>query len=875
MSAAVIIALTLLCNIGGAFGGNRGLRPVPPEKGIFPLDHMHLCDLVCMLLDFNIYLNEKVEYLNCLKTARHESEKCRQFSKKYLQCRMEKNLMAKQDLAELGFKESNVETPGGKITDRFELRAFEAFKRNFKDSVSGYENRAKFACKDELRPCIHLTLTPQQQRLKTHPVRAISMGSDVRKRTTAYARKHANSNVLDERNNSSLNSGMLVESLSTCYTFFKKCSSLAAPAKACFSGTDDQSKEADEVTNVASSSKGIEHNRVHCVLWLLHESSRSFSQAINLLGLSRSGPALAMAWIGKDVHEWHRRIAYQVYATKCSIVKKYAVVAVYALMKAAIDLEILLSHERLNEFSPVKEILSPLMNRMGEGIEIRLEMKHPYLVQWFRDIEMPRIAGYFIPLLKKWSMEYAGSGIAGIIVAITCCSAVVKLGSSRICCSLLVLSLEDVLVKLMDFSLNLASMDKLHQLATEAGFEQNFLYHFGGKIFPSEKTEDLEFWIGLAHKKLLKAFSEESITFKKQNFQQKIHADSLATLGLFTYLGRKTRIFLSAMGIKDLDAIVKDFLSYLECGIIFIYPEFSSIRVYQCFMEVVTDEIGWLDFYTSYVQINCKEKRSKHNARQAEKEIISSVVFTVCYDVFSGFAHFNRSTQQPLDTASRSYLLRCQGLLSICLQYHWAAYDKSGETLNTVDHAGIDNHTSYMGSINGPKLPLVFELEQMSHDLTTEGCPKSNFRNSCTFKKGPISAITSKKTYEKDSRIDKSSPQRESFIKRYSTKLASTSSDLWMGTVLLFIDIAVALELLVRQVHGYKASGSQRKRLNRTITDIIVLIPVTILMLLPVTAVGHAAILAAIKKYMPFLIPSSYSSERLDVVKQIKHTRDG
>ncbi|KAG5076060.1 hypothetical protein JHK82_057431 [Glycine max] len=59
-------------------------------------------------------------------------------------------------------------------------------------------------------------------------------------------------------------------------------------------------------------------------------------------------------------------------------------------------------------------------------------------------------------------------------------------------------------------------------------------------------------------------------------------------------------------------------------------------------LGVVTDEIGWLDFYGSYVQINCKEKRSKHNARQAEKEIISSVVFTVCYDVFSGFAHFNR-----------------------------------------------------------------------------------------------------------------------------------------------------------------------------------------------------------------------------------------
>ncbi|RZB57472.1 Protein LOW PSII ACCUMULATION 3, chloroplastic [Glycine soja] len=199
---------------------------------------------------------------------------------------------------------------------------------------------------------------------------------------------------------------------------------------------------------------------------------------------------------------------------------------------------------------------------------------------------------------------------------------------------------------------------------------------------------------------------------------------------------------------------------------------------------------------------------------------------------------------------SFALILASLGLLSICLQYHWAAYDNSGESLNTADHAAFDNHTSYMGSINGPKLPLVFEVQQMPHDLTTEGCPKNNFQNSCIFNKAPISAITNKKTYEEDTCVDKSNPQHESFIKRYSIKLASTSADLWMGIVLLFIDIMIALEILVRQVHGCKASGSQRKRLNRTMTDIIVLIPVTILMLIPVTAVGHAAILAAIKKYM-------------------------
>ncbi|KAL5726793.1 hypothetical protein ACHQM5_000051 [Ranunculus cassubicifolius] len=74
------------------WGGNRGFRPVPPEKGVFPLDHMHECDL------------EKQDYLSCLKTTGHLSEKCRNFSKKYLECRMAKNLMAKQDMAELGFR---------------------------------------------------------------------------------------------------------------------------------------------------------------------------------------------------------------------------------------------------------------------------------------------------------------------------------------------------------------------------------------------------------------------------------------------------------------------------------------------------------------------------------------------------------------------------------------------------------------------------------------------------------------------------------------------------------------------------------------------------------------------------------------------------
>lgn len=156
----------------------------------------------------------------------------------------------------------------------------------------------------------------------------------------------------------------------------------------------------------------------------------------------------------------------------------------------------------------------------------------------------------------------------------------------------------------------------------------------------------------------------------------KVQENSLPIMGLFAYLGRETRLFLSRHNVKDLDEAIKNLYSYLECGILFIYPEFSTLSVYQHLMEVIVDEIGWLDFYAAY---NCQlyqERRSK-NPIQAEKEIIFYSVFTVCYDVVSGFAHYSSSAQQTLDADLLEFLLQSQGLLSSCLEEYWAAYDVS------------------------------------------------------------------------------------------------------------------------------------------------------------------------------------------------------
>lgn len=114
------------------------------------------------------------------------------------------------------------------------------------------------------------------------------------------------------------------------------------------------------------------------------------------------------------------------------------------------------------------------------------------------------------------------SGVAGIIVAISCCAAVAKLGSGCTSYPFYKLSIEDTLVELMDLSYSLVSVDKLHQLATEAGFEHDFLSHFGTNVLSGKKNDELEFWIGLAQKKLSLSFQKETVIPGKQAFHKKV-----------------------------------------------------------------------------------------------------------------------------------------------------------------------------------------------------------------------------------------------------------------------------------------------------------------------------------------------------------------
>ncbi|KAI5560789.1 hypothetical protein BDE02_16G070800 [Populus trichocarpa] len=117
-------------------------------------------------------------------------------------------------------------------------------------------------------------------------------------------------------------------------------------------------------------------------------------------------------------------------------------------------------------------------------------------------------------------------------------------------------------------------------------------------------------------------------------------------------------------------------------------------------------------------------------------------------------------------------------------------------------------------------------------------------------------------------------PRNENIIEKSIVKLKKTSTDVLQGTQLLAIDVAASMGLLKRLLIGDELTEKERKTLRRTMMDLASVIPIGVLMLLPVTAVGHAAMLAAIQRYVPALIPSTYGPERLDLLRQLEKVKE-
>uniref|UniRef100_A0A1L8E052 Cytochrome c oxidase assembly protein COX19 n=1 Tax=Nyssomyia neivai TaxID=330878 RepID=A0A1L8E052_9DIPT len=71
----------------------KKFTPTAPDKGSFPLDHEGLCK------------KSMLRYMNCLHEKDDSNADCRIFAREYLECRMQNNLMAREEWNKLGFDE--------------------------------------------------------------------------------------------------------------------------------------------------------------------------------------------------------------------------------------------------------------------------------------------------------------------------------------------------------------------------------------------------------------------------------------------------------------------------------------------------------------------------------------------------------------------------------------------------------------------------------------------------------------------------------------------------------------------------------------------------------------------------------------------------
>ncbi|UKK00678.2 hypothetical protein MACK_000752 [Theileria orientalis] len=78
-------------------GVSKRIKPTPPDRGSFPLDHEGLCK------------NSSEKYLECIKSFNGNSTNCRSLASAYLKCRIENGLLHDEPLTNLGFRDTEIE----------------------------------------------------------------------------------------------------------------------------------------------------------------------------------------------------------------------------------------------------------------------------------------------------------------------------------------------------------------------------------------------------------------------------------------------------------------------------------------------------------------------------------------------------------------------------------------------------------------------------------------------------------------------------------------------------------------------------------------------------------------------------------------------
>lgn len=83
-----------------------------------------------------------------------------------------------------------------------------------------------------------------------------------------------------------------------------------------------------------------------------------------------------------------------------------------------------------------------------------------------------------------------------------------------------------------------------------------------------------------------------------------------------------------------------------------------------------------------------------------------------------------------------------------------------------------------------------------------------------------------------------------------------------IGTSILFTDVQYAWFLLLRAVTGYTLKAREVNAVRRTGKDVLTLIPFTIILIIPLSPIGHVLVFSFIQRFFPDFFPSCYTEKR-------------
>jgi len=92
------------------------------------------------------------------------------------------------------------------------------------------------------------------------------------------------------------------------------------------------------------------------------------------------------------------------------------------------------------------------------------------------------------------------------------------------------------------------------------------------------------------------------------------------------------------------------------------------------------------------------------------------------------------------------------------------------------------------------------------------------------------------------------------------------------GTRLFWNDVLYCASLIGRAVQGDTLKPREVRMIRRTFKDVITFIPVVIILILPLTPVGHVLIFGAIQRFSPGFFPSCFTEQRQNLLQLYETT---